>query len=149
MYVCNFHSPSSIIAVVTFFPVIPWSQAACTFKSKRILPPFWPVFFKYHCKGKYGSVGSRPTGCVPYASSNCRPCIAGIAGRRPRLTRLKPGCWMAVWICEGGRLKKVVRIKPLNYLVCKQMSRFMIEALLNNYIYIFYGTKHYTPFDRK
>lgn len=78
---CFVHIPSSIIAVVTFLPVIPWSHAACTymeivcmslfndvrcwvcslasltFKSNLTFPPFWPVFRKYHCNGKYGSVG--------------------------------------------------------------------------------------------
>lgn len=39
------HLPSSMMAVVTFLPVTPCAQAASTFKSRRGLPPFWPVFF--------------------------------------------------------------------------------------------------------
>jgi len=46
------------MAVVTFLPVTPWAQAAATFKSNLGLPPFWPVFFKYHWCWKRGSVGS-------------------------------------------------------------------------------------------
>lgn len=90
------NSPSSIIAVVTFLPVIPWSQAAWTFKSKRFLPPFCPVFRRYHCNGKYGSVGmlfiSSMSSLLEYKGF----CWAGIDGWRPRFTRRKPTCWIAV-----------------------------------------------------
>lgn len=61
--------PSSIMAVVTFLPVIPCAQAnyrtlvqrkvmlftnlpASTFKSSFGLPPFWPTFF-YEKKTKF------------------------------------------------------------------------------------------------
>ena len=37
--------PSSMIAVVIFFPVMPMAQAASTFKSSPIIPPDWPTFF--------------------------------------------------------------------------------------------------------
>lgn len=91
------HLPSSIMAVVTFLPVIPWSQAACTFRSSRILPPFWPVFRRYHCNGKYGSVG-RMLASFDAAEVSGGRLPAGMEGRRPRLTRTKPGCWTATWI---------------------------------------------------
>ena len=47
-----------MMAVVTFLPVTPWAQAAATFRSSLGLPPFWPVFFRYHWCWNRGSVGS-------------------------------------------------------------------------------------------
>lgn len=64
-----FYVPSSMIAVVTFFPVTPWAHAASTFKSSFGLPPFCPTFFKYHWCLKKGSVGSLLPGFVGFLIS--------------------------------------------------------------------------------
>lgn len=88
------------MAVVTFLPVTPWSHAAWTFKSNLGLPPFWPVLRKYHCSGKYGSVGILLLLSVSLSVSTGKLLMAdGLFNvRNPRLTRLKPVCCIAVWI---------------------------------------------------
>lgn len=134
---CKQYIPSSIIAVVTFFPVIPWSQAACTFKSKRIFPLFCPVFLKYHCNGKYGSVGISPifdklllfvNDCCKFGDNSF---IDGMAGLIPRFTRTKPGCWTAVCIW-----KLIIKVKTFYILYRtttkkKLFQKFFTENLYN------------------